>query len=110
MKFDVRVALAAVALLLSACQGGGFDSGGMGGVGPPVSTQGGQMGAPGQMGGGMGLPGQQGFETPGNEMGAPTAGPFGGATLTAPGHTLAPNQGQYPVANGPTGMKCPEVL
>jgi len=32
MKFDVRVALAAVALLLSACQGGGFDSGGMGGV------------------------------------------------------------------------------
>lgn len=92
MKFDIRAAFAAIALALAACQGGGFDSGagGMPGeMAPPVS-QPGAMGTPGDMEG-------------------PAIGSNGQAQLTQPGHTLAPNEAQYPVGDGPTGMKCPEV-
>ncbi len=95
MKLDLRVAFAALALVLGSCQGGGFDSGGGGmggGMGPPVQ-------APGPMGTG-GMPG---------EMSGPTTGPNGQPELTVPGATLAPNEAQYPVADGPTGMKCPQV-
>lgn len=91
MKCDVRVAFAAVALALAACQG--LDSGGMGGgggmMGPPVSQ-------PGPMGSGGDLQG-------------PTIGSNGQAELTAPGATLAPNQTQFAVADGPNGVKCPIV-
>ncbi len=93
MRGGARIAFAAVALTLAACQGG-FDSGGsgMGGLGPPVGSQ-------GAFGGGMTSMG----------AGGPTAGPNGVASLTHPGATLAPNQVQYPIADGPTGMKCPTV-
>lgn len=91
-------AFAAVALALAACQGG-FDSGGggmPGDVGPPV-------GNPGQLGaspGGMG---------PGGDMQGPEIGPNGQPALTVPGATLAPNEAQYPVGQGPSGMKCPQI-
>ncbi|MBV8371944.1 MAG: hypothetical protein JOY69_01670 [Candidatus Eremiobacteraeota bacterium] len=88
MKFDVRVAFAAIALLMGACQGG-LDSGagGMPGMmGPPVSQ-------PGPMGTG----GMQG----------PTIGANGQAELTAPGSTLAPNESQFAVGDAPNGVKCP---
>jgi hypothetical protein len=92
MRFDARVAFAAVALALAACQGG-LDSGmgGMGGggmMGPPVSQ-------PGPMGSG--------------EMQGPNIGSNGQAELTAPGATLAPNESQFPVGNGPGGVHCPVV-
>jgi hypothetical protein len=45
----------------------------------------------------------------GANAGGPTAGPNGVASLANPGATLAPNQAQYPVADGPTGMKCPQL-
>jgi hypothetical protein len=86
---------AGIALALAACQGG-FDSGtgGMpgeaGGVGPPV-------GNPGPIG-----------ASPGDMQG-PEIGPNGQPELTMPGATLAPNEAQYPVGQGPSGMKCPEV-
>lgn len=91
-------AFAAVALALAACQGG-LDSGGSGmpgDVGPPV-------GNPGQLGaspGGMG---------PGGDMQGPEIGPNGQPALTVPGSTLAPNEAQYPVGQGPAGMKCPQI-
>ncbi|HEY1654042.1 MAG TPA: hypothetical protein VGF86_02885 [Candidatus Tumulicola sp.] len=89
MKFDVRVAFAALALVLGSCQGG-LDSGGVGGMmGPPVSQ-------PGPMGSGGDLQG-------------PSIGANGEAELTAPGATLAPNQKQFAVADGPNGVKCPVV-
>ncbi|HEY1975204.1 MAG TPA: hypothetical protein VGG89_01495 [Candidatus Baltobacteraceae bacterium] len=90
--------VAAIALALAACQGG-LDSGGggmPGDVGPPV-------GNPGQLGaspGGMG---------PGGDMQGPEIGPNGQPALTVPGSTLAPNEAQYPVGQGPSGMKCPQI-
>jgi hypothetical protein len=90
------LAFAVLALLLAACQGG-FDSGagGMPGeIGPPVAN-------PGPMGGAS--PGEPG------EMEGPTTGPNGQPELSMPGATLAPNESQYPVADGPNGMKCPQV-
>lgn len=98
MKIDLRIAFAGLVLLAAAaCSGmSGLDSGagGMGGeVAPPVNGQ----GAFGQ---------QQGV---GSNAGGPTAGPNGVAELANPGATLAPNQVQYPVADGPTGMKCPQI-
>ena len=90
MKFDIRVAFAALALALGSCQG--LDSGGMGGggmMGPPVSQ-------PGPMG-------------TGGDMQGPTIGANGQAELTQPGATLAPNQTQFAVADGPSGVKCPVV-
>src|SRR5579863_9705266 len=88
MKFDVRVAFAAVALAMAACQGGGLDSGGgmPGMMGPPVSQ-------PGPMSTG--------------EMQGPTIGANGQAELTQPGATLAPNQSQFAVGEAPNGVKCP---
>jgi hypothetical protein len=65
-----------------------------GDVGPPVANPG-QLGAsPG------GMPG---------EMQGPQIGPNGQPELTAPGATLAPNEAQYPVGQGPNGMKCPQL-
>jgi len=101
VKLDVRALFAVVALLLAACQGG-LDSGagGMGGfgssgeVGPPVNGQG-------------PLGGQQ--QPIGTNTGGPTAGPNGIAELANPGATLAPDQTQYPVADGPSGLKCASV-
>lgn len=88
MKFDVRIAFAAIALALGACQGGGLDSGGMGGMmGPPVQQ-------PGPMGSG-------------GELEGPTIGANGQAELTQPGATLAPNQSQFAIADAPNGVKCP---
>jgi hypothetical protein len=91
MKLDLRVAFAAIAFSLAACQGG-LDSGGggMSGMGPPVGQQPGAMGTPGDVEGS-------------------TIGPNGQAELTAPGATLAPNQAQFPVGDGPNGIKCPTV-
>jgi hypothetical protein len=100
VKIDLRAAFAALVMLAAAaCSGmSGLDSGtggmGVGGeVAPPVNAQ----GAFGQQTGS------------GANAGGPTAGPNGVAQLTNPGATLAPNQAQYPVADGPTGMKCPNV-
>jgi hypothetical protein len=44
------------------------------------------------------------------EMAGPTIGMNGQAELANPGATLAPNEAQYPVGQGPSGMKCPLVL
>ena len=82
--------------------GRGLDSGmgGMGGMAPPV-TQGGGMGG--------GLP-SNGRRRNARRKAGPSTGPNGQEQLAAnPGATLAPNQAQYPVADGPTGMKCPTV-
>ncbi|MFZ0032893.1 MAG: hypothetical protein WAK84_13600 [Candidatus Cybelea sp.] len=105
MKFDARVVFAALALMLGSCQGSGLDSG-MGGMGgemaPPVSN-------PGSMSGG-GMPGQGGLNGGnGNQMAGPNVGMNGQEQLTNPGATLAPNEAQYPIGQGPTGMKCPLV-
>jgi hypothetical protein len=100
VKIDLRAAFAVLGMLAAAaCSGmSGLDSGaggmGVGGeVAPPVNAQ----GAFGQQTG------------TGANAGGPTAGPNGVAELTNPGATLAPNQVQYPVADGPTGMKCPNI-
>ena len=46
----------------------------------------------------------------GANAGGPTAGPNGVAELANPGATLrAESKSQYPVADGPTGMKCPQL-
>ncbi len=87
LKFDVRIAFATVALVLGACQGGLDSGGGMPGMmGPPVQQ-------PGPMGTG--------------EMQGPTIGANGQPELTSPGATLAPNQSQFAVGDGPNGVKCP---
>ncbi|HEX8828721.1 MAG TPA: hypothetical protein VF778_11460, partial [Xanthobacteraceae bacterium] len=56
MRLDARAVLAALALVLSACQGSGLDSGmgGMGDMAPPVSEPGPIGASPGGMNGGMG--------------------------------------------------------
>lgn len=87
MKFDVRIAFAAVVLALGACQGGLDSGGGMPGMmGPPVQQ-------PGPMGTG--------------EMQGSSIGLNGQPTLTQPGATLAPNQSQFAIADAPNGVKCP---
>jgi hypothetical protein len=74
----------------------------MGGeMGPPVSN-------PGSMSGGIGSNGGLSSGSMGNEAG-PTVGPNGQEELTNPGATLAPNESQYPIGQGPSGMKCPVV-
>jgi hypothetical protein len=102
MKIDLRIVFAALALALVSCQGGLGDSGGMGmpggGMGPPMQQ-------PGPMGSGAMGPG--GPNAPG-EMAGPTIGPNGQPELAAPGATLAPNEAQYPVADGASGMRCPQ--
>ncbi|MGC1379581.1 MAG: hypothetical protein WA814_01015 [Candidatus Baltobacteraceae bacterium] len=97
MKFDVRALFAALALMLASCQGSGLDSG-MGDMGPPVS-QPGPIGANGTMGG-MGN---------GQMASGPNIGANGQAELANPGATLAPNEAQYSISQGPGGMKCPNV-
>ncbi len=97
MKFDARALFAALALMLASCQGSGLDSG-MGDMGPPVS-QPGPIGANGGMNGGMG----------GQLASGANVGPNGQAQLANPGATLAPNEAQYSVSQGPSGMKCPNV-
>jgi hypothetical protein len=101
MKFDARAIFAAFALILASCQGAGFDSGGMGGeMAPPVSQPGPMSngGMSGGLSGGMG-----------NQISGPNVGANGQEELANPGATLAPNEAQYPIAQGPTGMKCPLV-
>ncbi len=101
MKFDARAAFAGLALILGSCQGAGFDSGMGGEMSPPVSQPGsmnGGMQGAGGMGGGMG-----------NQIAGPNVGPNGQEELTNPGATLAPNEAQYPIGQGPSGMKCAMV-
>lgn len=102
MRFDARAVFAACALILGSCQGTGLDSGGMGGeMSPPVSNPGsmtGGMGGNGGAAGGMG-----------NQISGPNVGTNGQEELTNPGATLAPNESQYPIGQGPSGMKCPVV-
>lgn len=103
MRCDLRVALAASALILASCQGmgSGLDSGGMGDMAPPVSQ-------PGSMSGG-GLPNNIGGGMQG-AMAGPSTGPNGQEQLApSAGATLAPNMAQYPIVQGPSGMKCPTV-
>jgi hypothetical protein len=103
MRYDARVVFAALALVLASCQGGsGFDSGmgGMGGMEPPVTQPGSIGGMNGGINGGLNN----------GSMAGPTIGPNGREELTNPGATLAPNEARYPIAQGPSGMKCPLVL
>jgi hypothetical protein len=84
---------ALIALAAAACSSmGGLDSGG--GIAAPINAQ--------------SALGEQ--QTAGANSGGPTAGPNGVAELANPGATLAPNQAQYPVANGPSGLKCPQII
>jgi hypothetical protein len=102
VKFDLRVVFAALALILASCQGGGLDSGMGGEMSPPVSQ-------PGAMNAG-GMPGANGIGNGlGGQMSGPNIGANGQEELTNPGATLAPNESQYAIAQGPTGMKCPVV-
>jgi len=100
MRCDARAVFAALALVLASCQGQGFDSG-MGDMSPPVSQ-------PGSIGGMNG--GGLSSSMSGGTLAGPTVGPNGREELANPGATLAPNEAQYPIAQGPTGMKCPAVL
>jgi hypothetical protein len=99
MRCDTRAVFAALALILASCQGSGFDSG-LGGMEPPVTQPGSIGGINGGLGGGLNN----------GQMAGPTIGPNGREELTNPGATLAPNEAQYPIAQGPSGMKCPSVL
>jgi hypothetical protein len=74
----------------------------MGDMTPPVSQ-------PGSMSNG-GMPGNGGINGLGNnQMAGPNVGANGQEELTNPGATLAPNEAQYPIGQGPNGMKCPVV-
>ncbi|HEY1429598.1 MAG TPA: hypothetical protein VGF18_08490, partial [Candidatus Tumulicola sp.] len=95
MRLDVRVAFAAVALTLAACQGGGLDSGMPGMMGPPVQQPGPMGSAGGSMNGGMS---------------GPQMNSNGQVSLTMPGATLAPNEVQFAVGSAPNGIKCPSML
>ncbi len=97
MKCDARAVFAALALVLASCQGSGFDNGMGSDMTPPVSQPGSVGGMNGQFGGMNG------------QMAGPTTGPNGKEELANPGATLAPNEAQYPVGQGPSGMKCPTV-
>lgn len=104
MRVDARAVLAALALVLASCQGSGFDSG-MGDMSPPVSQ-------PGSIGAGGMAPNMNnggGNMNNGGMSSGPTIGMNGQAELANPNATLAPNEAQYPIAQGPTGMKCPMV-
>ena len=102
MKFDARAVFAALALVLASCQGAGLDSGrAWRDMTPPVSQ-------PGSMNGGMAVGGLQRWHD-GSQMAGPNVGANGQEELTNPGATLAPNEAQYPIGQGPTGMKCPAV-
>jgi hypothetical protein len=78
----------------------------MGGeMGPPVSQ-------PGSMTGGMGNGLNNGIgnnNSNNNQIAGPNVGMNGQEELTNPGATLAPNEAQYAISQGPTGMKCPLV-
>lgn len=102
MKVDARAVFAALALVLASCQGSGLDSGMGGDMTPPVS-QPGSIGAGGigNMNGGMN--GANGG------ISGPSIGTNGQEELANPGATLAPNEAQYSISQGPTGMKCPNV-
>jgi hypothetical protein len=100
MRCDARAVFAALALVLASCQGSGLDSG-MGDMSPPVSQ-------PGSIGGMSG--GGLSSNMSGGTLAGPTVGPNGREELANPSATLAPNEAQYPIAQGPTGMKCPAVL
>lgn len=100
MKCDARAVFAALALTLASCQGSGLDSGMGGDMSPPVS----QPGNIGSMSGG-GLSSNMS----GGSLASPTVGLNGREELANPGATLAPNEAQYPIAQGPSGMKCPAV-
>lgn len=77
----------------------------MGGdMSPPVS-QPGSMSNGGMNGGGFNNMGNNNN----NQLAGPNVGPNGQEELTNPGATLAPNEAQYPIGQGPTGMKCPMV-
>lgn len=103
MKCDIRAVFAALALALASCQGAGLDSGMGGGMEPPVSQ-------PGSINGG-GLNGSSmGNGIGNNQVAGPNVGMNGQEQLTNPGATLAPNEAQYPIGQGPSGMKCPQVL
>ena len=98
MRFDTRAVLGTLALVLASCQGNGFDSGMGGEMAPPVSNPGsinGGMSGAGGLSGGMG-----------NQIAGPNVGANGQEELTNPGATLAPNEAQYPIGQGPSGMKC----
>jgi hypothetical protein len=75
----------------------------MGGEMSPPVTQPGSM--TGGMSGAGGLSGGMGN----NQLAGPNVGPNGQEELANPGATLAPNEAQYAIAQGPTGMKCPMV-
>lgn len=78
----------------------GFDSGMGGGMEPPVSQ-------PGSMNGGIGGVGGMGAQN--GNLAGPNVGANGQEQLANPGATLAPNVAQYPLGQGPSGMKCPQV-
>lgn len=99
MRVDGRAVFAALALILGSCQGSGLDSG-MGGMEPPVTQPGSIGGMNGGLSGGLNN----------GQMAGPTIGPNGREELTNPGATLAPNEAQYPIAQGPSGMKCPATV
>ncbi len=105
MTPDARAVFAALALVLASCQGSGLDSG-MGDMTPPVS-QPGAMNAGGINSGGPN--GLNGGMNGNNNMSGPQVGMNGQEELANPGATLAPNEAQYPISQGPTGMKCPNV-
>jgi hypothetical protein len=105
MKCDARAVFAALALVLASCQGSGLDSG-MGDMSPPVS-QPGAMNAGGINSGGPN--GLNGGMNGNNNMSGPQVGMNGQEELANPGATLAPNEAQYPISQGPSGMKCPNV-
>jgi hypothetical protein len=69
---------------------------------PPVS-QPGPMGANGIGNVNGGMNGMNGG------ISGPTIGSNGQEELANPGATLAPNEAQYSISQGPTGMKCPNV-
>jgi hypothetical protein len=45
----------------------------------------------------------------GNQIAGPNVGPNGQEELANPGATLAPNEAQYAIGQGPSGLKCPAV-
>lgn len=83
----------------------GLDSGMGGDLTPPVSQ-------PGSMNGGIGgLSGNGNLSGNGsnNQMAGPNVGFNGQEQLANPGATLAPNEAQYAIGQGPAGMKCPAI-
>ena len=75
----------------------------MGDMTPPVS-QPGSIGAGGGMAGGGNLNSNSGA----GGMSGPTIGMNGQAELANPGATLAPNEAQYPISQGPAGIEVPQ--